>query len=62
MRVLLLHSQYLSGSASGENRVVEDELGLLRDAGHDVAVCRPSVDAESSSLRRATDSVWSMKS
>ena len=32
MRVLLLHSQYLSGSASGENRVVEDELSLLRDA------------------------------
>ena len=60
MRVLLLHSQYLSGSASGENRVVEDELSLLRDAGHDVAVCRPSVDAGSSSVRRATDSVWSM--
>ena len=59
MRVLLLHSQYLSGSASGENRVVEDELRLLRNAGHDVAVCRPSVDAASSSVRRATDSVWS---
>jgi glycosyltransferase involved in cell wall biosynthesis len=59
MRVLQLHSQYLSGSASGENRVVEDELALLRDAGHDVAVWRPSVDAESSSVRRATDSVWS---
>ena len=59
MRVLLLHSQYLSGAASGENRVVEDELGLLRDAGHDVAVVRPSVAVGSSSVRRATDSVWS---
>jgi hypothetical protein len=29
MRILVLHSQYLSGAASGENRVVEDESQLL---------------------------------
>jgi glycosyltransferase involved in cell wall biosynthesis len=45
MRVLILHSRYLSGAASGENRVVEDETTLLRDAGHDVRLLNPSPDA-----------------
>lgn len=36
MRILVLHSEYASGRASGENSVVEDEVGLLRDAGHEV--------------------------
>ncbi len=35
MRILVLHSRYLS-AASGENRVVADEVQLLRDAGHEV--------------------------
>jgi glycosyltransferase involved in cell wall biosynthesis len=38
MRILVLHSRYLSGSLSGENRVVEDEAGLLREWGHEVEV------------------------
>ena len=42
MNVLILHSRYLSGQTSGENRVVEDEAELLRDAGHDVHVWAPS--------------------
>jgi glycosyltransferase involved in cell wall biosynthesis len=36
MRILVLHSRYLSGALSGENRVVDDEIRLLREAGHDV--------------------------
>ena len=36
MRILLLHSRYLSGPASGENRVVEEEAALLRSGGHEV--------------------------
>ena len=41
MRVLFLHSRYLSGPVSGENRVVEDEVALLRDAGHEVGMFSP---------------------
>jgi glycosyltransferase involved in cell wall biosynthesis len=43
VRVLVLHSRYLSGSASGENRVVEDETRLLREGGHDVVAWTPSM-------------------
>lgn len=42
MKILVLHSRYLSGQTSGENRVVDDEAQLLRDAGHDVHVWAPS--------------------
>lgn len=36
MKILILHSAYQSGTVSGENRVVQDEISLLRDAGHEV--------------------------
>jgi glycosyltransferase involved in cell wall biosynthesis len=42
MRVLVLHSRYTSGPASGENRAVEDEIRLLAEAGHDVRAWLPS--------------------
>jgi glycosyltransferase involved in cell wall biosynthesis len=42
MRVLVLHSRYRSGSASGENRVVDDEARLLAEGGHEVEVFDPS--------------------
>jgi glycosyltransferase involved in cell wall biosynthesis len=42
VRILILHSRYLSAEVSGENRVVDDETQLLRDAGHDVQVWSPS--------------------
>lgn len=42
MRVLVLHSRYTSGPASGENRAVEDEVRLLAEAGHDVRAWLPS--------------------
>ena len=43
MRILILHSTYRSGPASGENRVVEDEARLLSDAGHQVDMFTPDV-------------------
>jgi glycosyltransferase involved in cell wall biosynthesis len=60
MRVLVIHSRYLSGSVSGENRVVEDEVELLRNGGHDVHTWTPSVTESGFGLvRRGIDAVWS---
>jgi glycosyltransferase involved in cell wall biosynthesis len=61
VRVLILHSRYLSGDASGENRVVEDEARLLEKAGHNVHVWQPSPEQGSIAalVRSATDAVWS---
>ena len=64
MRVLILHSRYLSGDASGENRVVRDEAKLLADAGHDVQVHEPS-PTRARGVRligTAVDAVWSRNS
>ncbi len=36
MRILLVHNFYGSSAPSGENRVVEEERDLLRQAGHEV--------------------------
>ncbi len=58
MRVLVLHSRYLSGPVSGENRVVEDQIALLSRSGHDVAAWTPAPSA----IGRATAAmrtVWS---
>jgi glycosyltransferase involved in cell wall biosynthesis len=62
MRVLVLHSRYLSGPASGENRVVDDEIRLLNEGGHDVTSWTPSLD-DDHGWRRAkagVDVVWSL--
>lgn len=62
MRVLVLHSRYLSGSTSGENRVVEDETRLLRDAGHEVTVWTPSPEEAagvSGRVRSGAGAIWS---
>ena len=59
MRILALHSRYLSGTLSGENRVVDDELQILRKAGDDVLAWQPSVGPDASSLHLATAAVWS---
>ena len=61
MRILILHSRYLSGAVSGENRVVEDEATLLRDGGHDVRVMAPSPDdsGPAARVRAGASAVWS---
>jgi glycosyltransferase involved in cell wall biosynthesis len=61
MRVLILHSRYLSGPASGENRVAEDEARLLREAGHAVQVWFPAPDLRDrlAVLRTGISAVWS---
>jgi len=63
VRILILHSRYLSGAASGENRVVEDEARLLREAGHHVSVFAPEPDASGvvGQLRAGTSAVWSRR-
>ncbi|MFF2775508.1 glycosyltransferase [Streptomyces sp. NPDC058052] len=38
MHVLVVHNRYASAQPSGENRVVDEEVGLLRAAGHRVEV------------------------
>ncbi|EKX64079.1 glycosyltransferase [Streptomyces ipomoeae] len=38
MRVLVVHNRYSSAQPSGENRVVDEEVALLRAAGHRVDV------------------------
>jgi glycosyltransferase involved in cell wall biosynthesis len=60
VRVLILHSRYLSGAASGENRVVEDESRLLREGGHDVRVWAPEPDVRGplGEVRTAASAVW----
>src|SRR4026208_191895 len=45
MRVLVLHSRYRSGVLSGENRTVDDEVRLLREAGHEVDLWSPSPES-----------------
>ncbi|MXO95856.1 glycosyltransferase [Erythrobacter aquimaris] len=47
MRILVVHNYYGSASPSGENQVVETEVQLLRDYGHEVAV----FDRHSDSIR-----------
>lgn len=59
MRVAILHSRYLSGDLSGENRVVADEAASLETAGHDVAMLTPSARVEFGSLTLARDAIWS---
>ena len=62
MRILILHSRYLSGPASGENRVVEDECRLLREAGHDVSVWAPSPEPRPLiQVRMGMSAVWSTR-
>jgi hypothetical protein len=61
LRILILHSRYLSGDASGENRVVEDEYRLLKEGGHDVLLWQPSpTDVRGLGLLRTSASaIWS---
>jgi glycosyltransferase involved in cell wall biosynthesis len=62
MRILVIHSPYLSGPVSGENRVVADEIELLRSGGHDVTEFIPERVTKRGplrSLREASTAIWS---
>src|SRR6266542_5678779 len=61
LRILVLHSRYLSGDASGENRVVQDETKLLSEAGHLVRVWQPAPERSAGLGLLATGigAVWS---
>ena len=62
VRIIILHSRYRSGPMSGENRVVQDETRLLREAGHDVIAWTPSVPPEAGNIRLVVaglGAVWS---
>ena len=63
MRILILHSRYVSGDASGENKVVDDEFRLLREAGHEVLVWAPSPDTTGALgyLRAGMSAMWSSR-
>lgn len=62
MRVLILHSRYLSGPASGENRVVEEEATLLRTGGHEVVTFTPAFAREKGGVRAGLNAIWSRES
>ncbi|MCI3927905.1 glycosyltransferase [Streptomyces sp. AN091965] len=55
MHVLVVHNRYSSAQPSGENRVVDEEVGLLRAAGHrvDVFERRSDTIADRSLLAKA---------
>lgn len=59
MRVLVLHSRYLSGPVSGENRVVDDETALLREHGHEVVAWTPSPEELRGSAHAGVRTIWS---
>lgn len=61
MRVLICHSRYLSGPASGENRVVADEAELLSSAGHQVGLFtpEPATDSRIGNLQLGLGAIYS---
>ena len=59
MRILVLHSRYLSGSTSGENRVVDDEIKLLRTGGPRRLLV-DTVGDRNGPLRTAANAIWSV--
>ena len=60
MRILILHNRYRSGDTSGENRVVRDEVALLRSAGHRVWTWEPQppVGSVRERVAAAADAIW----
>jgi len=58
VRILVVHSRYRSGVASGENAVVADEARLLQEAGHEVDVFEASVSGALDALRAGPGIIW----
>jgi glycosyltransferase involved in cell wall biosynthesis len=64
VRILILHSRYLSGPASGENSVVDDETRLLQRNGHTVTSWTPEPETGTTLKTMATAgrAVWAFSS
>ncbi len=64
MRILILHSRYLSGPASGENSVVDDETHLLQRNGHTVTSWTPEPETGTTlkTVATAGRAVWGFSS
>jgi glycosyltransferase involved in cell wall biosynthesis len=61
MRILKLHSPYLSTAPSGENRSFQDEVKLLRQAGHATETWAPEPPTgRLSRVPLGMRSIWSM--
>jgi glycosyltransferase involved in cell wall biosynthesis len=62
MRIAIFHSRYLSGPASGENRVLADDIQLLTEAGHEVRSWTPSPGTSPGErARAAVQAIWSVE-
>jgi glycosyltransferase involved in cell wall biosynthesis len=63
MIIVVCHSRYRSGAASGENRVADDEIALLRRGGHEVISYMPSpqVSGMVDLLRAGLGAVWNSR-
>jgi glycosyltransferase involved in cell wall biosynthesis len=61
LAILIVHSWYTSGPVSGVNRVVEDEVQLLRQYGHhvDCLTSEPIVATSADRIRAGAAAVWS---
>ena len=57
MRIAVVHSFYSSAQPSGENRVVEDQVEALNEAGHHVDLIRQDTDALQSGFYAAKTAV-----
>jgi glycosyltransferase involved in cell wall biosynthesis len=58
VRIIVVHSRYRSGALSGENRVVDDEIALLRAAGHEVEALQRETHGERA-VSLAVRTIWS---
>lgn len=58
MRIAVVHSFYSSAQPSGENRVVEDQVAALREAGHDVLLIARRTDEMAARSFYALGSAW----
>jgi glycosyltransferase involved in cell wall biosynthesis len=57
MRIAVVHSFYSSAQPSGENRVVEDQVEVLKQAGHQVELVRQDTEALQGGLYAAKTAI-----
>lgn len=61
MKIFEVHSYYLSGLDSGENRSVEDEIRLLSEGGHSVESWTPKYERSRGAIKTAIEAIWSKR-